>query len=138
MIPHCSRTRPPTVTGALSTPPAGQRPPVERPQLADPAKSPPGPGEKVAAQAGLSVPGSTCASPDPAKSPPGPGEMVAVQTGLSAPGSTHATPDPGPAVQARPSPVGADLGGMPVPSGEAISAWPGGNGWGDGSAQAEA
>jgi len=109
MIPHCGRTRPHTGTGALSTPPAGQRPPEERPQPADPAKSPPGPGEMAAAQAGLSVPGSTCASPDP-----------------------------GPAVQARPSQAGADLGGTPVPAREATSAWPDRDGWGDGSAWPEA
>ena len=109
MIPRCSRTRPLTITGALSAPPAGQRPPEERPQPADPAKSPPGPGEMVAAQAGLSVPGSTCAPPDP-----------------------------GPAVQARPSPEGADPGGMPVPAGEAISAWPDRDGRDDGSVWPEA
>ena len=108
MIPHC-RTRRPTVTGALSAPQAEQGPPADRPQPADPAKSPPGPGEMAAAQAGLGAPGSTCASSGP-----------------------------GPAIQARPSPVGARLGGVPVPAGEAISTWPGGDGRGDGSAWPEA
>jgi len=109
MIPRCSRTHPPAATGTLSAPPAGQRPPEERPQPADPAKSPPGSGEMLAAQAGLSAPGSTCAPPDP-----------------------------GPPVQARPSPASADPGGMPVPPGEAISAWPGGDDRGDASAWPEA
>jgi DNA processing protein len=64
--------------------------------------------------------------------------MVAAQAGLSAPGSTCAPPDPGPAVQARPSPAGADPGGMPGPAGEANSAWPDRDGRDDGSAWPEA
>ena len=64
--------------------------------------------------------------------------MVAAQAGLNVPGSTCASPDPGPAVQARPSQAGADLGGTPVPTGEAISAWPDRDGRGDGSAWPEA
>ena len=64
--------------------------------------------------------------------------MVAAQAGPSAPGSTCAPPDPGPAVQARPSPAGADPGGMPDPTREAISAWPDSDGRDDGSAWPEA
>jgi DNA processing protein len=64
--------------------------------------------------------------------------MAAARPGLGSPGSACPSPDAGPAVRARPSPAVADLGGVPVPAGEAISTWPGRDGWGDGSAWPDA